>query len=487
MKKAKICLLNPIKMANNIYPPLNLASISSYLKKYGKNLYDIKLVDINFTDDYIGDIIKFNPGILGFTTLSPFILDIYKISDQIKCINKNIIQIFGGVHASIDPSRVLKMSSADVVVIGEGEETFRELVDCCIENGNRIDFNNLSSINGIAYMDNGCIKINKPRSLISDLDMIPHPDRQLINRAYYKKFHIMRGMSTNGIHMISGSRGCPYQCIFCCVNVVGRNKPRHHSPGYIVDEIERLVLEYKARWLFFSDDTFFIDKAGVIEMCNLMIEKDLSRKVKWEVQVRSNLVKKEDLPILRLMKKAGCEQIDYGFESGNQRVLALIKGKGITMEDNQRAIDLTNKAGIKVLGTFILGTPTETYEELLDTKEFILKNYKRINRFQASCMIPYPGTKVYDLSVEKGLIGHDYYEELKKEKDNKIEHGIRVICDTISASKVLELRKELDILSFRKVSIGDKFRWLVFNLIYNYRGMIVGIRWLIGRFLKKER
>lgn len=484
MNHLKICLFNPINVVT--YPPLNLTYLSSYLKKYGRYSYEIKLVDINFSDDPIEEIFNFKPDILGFTSLSSHIVGIYDISKKIRQLNKDIIQICGGVHAVINPVEILTISNVDIVVMGEGEVTFTELADAYIESNKKIDTLPLSKIDGIAYKQDGSVKINNPRQLITNLDIIPHPDRGLLNKHYFDRYYIMRGMNNDAVYMIAGSRGCPFQCIFCCVNFTGRNIVRYHSPEYITDEMEVLVSRYKAKWLFFSDDTFLIDKNRSVKLCELIIRKGLNLRIRWEVQIRSNLVSSKDLPVLKLMKRAGCEQIDYGFESGNQRVLTLIKGKDISIEDNQRAIDLTNEAGIKVLGTFILGTPTETYEELLDTKKFILKNYNKMSRFQVTCMIPYPGTRVYDIAVEKGLISANYYEELKKEKEEGLEHGLGIFCDTIPASKILEVRMELDNLSFKKVSFYNKLKWLAFNLMRNPKTALRGINWVLSRSHKSR-
>lgn len=485
MSDIKICLFNPIDVPT--YPPLNLTYLSAYLKKYGKYKYEIKMVDINCSEDPIEEIISFSPHIVGMTSLSSHIVEIYNMSNEIRRLNKDILQIFGGAHATVSPEEPLRKASFDITVIGEGEVTFAELVDSYIENGKRMDKNSLSSIQGIAFKYGNDIKVNPPRPIISDIDTIPSPDRELLNNDFYnKRYFIYRGMSTNGVATIAASRGCPFNCIFCCVNFVAKSKVRFHSAKYVVGEIEELVSKYMAKWLFFTDDTFLVNKEKTMELCESIIRKGLNKKVKWEVQIRSNLVKEKDLPLLQLMKHAGCEQIDYGFESGNPRVLTLIKGKGITVEDHQRAIDITNEAGIKVMGTFILGTPTETYEEMLDTRAFVIKNYEKIHRFQVGCMIPYPGTPVYELCIEKGLISDDYYGEQKKEKDEHTEHGMRIYSDIVPAPKVIELRKELDMLALKKITFNEKLQWLIYNMFNSPQTVVVGVKWFFSRIIDGE-
>ncbi len=482
-QKAKVCLFNPIKCIS--YPPLNLTFIAAYLRKYGKFEYEIKIVDANFTDNCVSEIVKFNPDITGFTTLSPYMLDVYDFCSQLHRWKPTVPLVCGGVHATINPQEVIE-KGFDRAVLGEGERTFTELADKYIENSFKLEDKILNGINGIAYRNKfGLIVTTKDRETISNLDEIPHPARYLLNNeGYHKRYYISRGMNTYGVYTLHGSRGCPYRCIFCCVNFTIKGKVRYHSPEYIADEISELINSYKAKWIFFTDDNFFVNKAYAEKLCRIIIEKGLNRKISWEVQIRSNLIKESDIELLKLMKKAGCRQIDIGFESGNQRMLTFIKGLGITVADHKIAIDSINKSGINVMGTFILGTPSETYEEMMETRQFILDNYKKIHRFQVGCMIPYPGTKIYEITVKKGIIKDNYLELLAQEKAAKSEHGAVVYSDTIPKEDVLKLRMELDNLSLRKISIFEKLNWLVYNILHNPNIAINGCRWMMERSLK---
>lgn len=481
----KICLFNPIPV--NSYPPLNLTYLSSYLQKYGKYKYETKLVDSNFSKFPVGEIVAFQPDIIGFTSLSSYSLEIYETAKIIRAEYPKALLICGGVHATINPEEVLKEGGFDIAVVGEGEETFREIVDSYIEGQKEIGPDRLSRIRGIAYRSDSGVHINQPRDMIENLDSVPHPDRELLNnRAYHNHSFLTRGINTFGVYTIVGSRGCPYHCIFCCVNFTTPGKVRYHSPTYIVDEIGELISKYHARWLFFTDDTFFINKDHTRQLCNLMIQRGFHKKIKWEVQIRSNLIREEDLELLQLMRSAGCRQIDIGFESGNQRVLTLIKGGSITVRDHQRAIDLANRVGIKVMGTFIIGTPTETYQEMLETKSFIERNFEKLHRFQVCCSTPYPGTRLYEMCVEKGLISRDFLKELRWEKEHKIEAMLRVFSDQVDKDTVLKLRMELDNLSFHKIRLSEKIKWFFFNLVKNQKVLLDGIRWVISRLFYQQ-
>lgn len=481
--KVKICLFNPIKCIS--YPPLNLTFIASYLLKFGRYKYDIKLIDVNFSNNPINEIINFSPDVVGFTSLSPYMLEIYDFCQKLKNIKKkDILLVCGGVHATIKPEEVIE-NGFDIAVVSEGEKTFQELVDEYVNGYCKLNYKSLAHIDGIVYRDTeGQVVRNRERDLFSNLDVIPHPARFLLNNhGYHTRYYITRGIGTYGVYTLHGSRGCPYQCIFCCVNFAVHSKVRLHSPEYIVDEIEILANKYKAKWVFFTDDTFFINKSHTEQVCKLLLDKCLDRKIRWEVQIRSNLIKENDLKLLQLMKRAGCRQVDFGFESANQRVLTLIKGKGITIEDHERAIDVTRKAGLKVMGTFILATPSETYNEMMDTVRFIKSNYDKIDRFQVGCMIPYPGTRVFEMAIESGIIKDDYLTLLRRERDNKSEHGTVVFSNTISDRDVIRVRMELDNLSIKKISILEKLQWLMYNIFHNPKIVANSFKWIIGRIL----
>lgn len=484
--EAVICLFNPIPIVS--YPPLNLTYLAAYLSRYGGFRYRFHLVDANFSSDPIEEIVRHRPDVVGFTSLSDHSLEIYAHSRALRNRFPAALQVCGGVHASINPAEVLREGSFDVAVVGEGEETFRELVDAYLREGKRLGSPALSRIHGIAYREGDAVKMTPLRNLIGNLDAIPHPRRDLLNnRAYHNRYYVIRGVNTYGVHTLMGSRGCPYRCIFCCVNVTVQGAVRYHSPAYILDEIEELVTRYRARWLFFTDDTFLTDKKAVRELCRMMIERGYHRKVRWEVQVRSNLIREDDLSLLALMRRAGCRQMDIGFESANPRVLTLIKGPGITVEDHQRALELAQRAGIKVLGTFILATPTETYEEMQDTFAFIKKNYRLLHRFQAGCAVPYPGTRLYEMCRERGLIGSDYLKELAWEKEHRIEPSTRVFSDRMTSEQVLEMKLKLDRLSLSQVNIREKARWFLYNLFRNPFVLWGGVRWTVGRLLSRRR
>ena len=460
MAGIRICLINP--RMEGPYPPLGLGYVASYLRRYGHHRYNIKILDGNVHEDIRDMIMEFNPHIVGFTGHSTQIREAVTLSRHIREWRGDILQVIGGVHVSADTKNTLKRGAFDLAVIGEGERTFTEIVDTYI-GGPR---ERLRDIKGIAYIEDDEFFMNEKREQIEDLDTIPFPSRDLFNMDHYLDVSFgIRGIVSSGVTSITSSRGCPYNCLFCGVGIVFK-KVRYFSREYCVEEISELVGHYKVKGLYFADDTFITNKNKVVRFCELMIETGLARKVEWTAQARANLIGWDDLPLLKLMKEAGCIQLEYGFESGSDRVLGILKQNKVTVADNQRAIDVTKKAGLRVLGTFIVGTPDEREEDLDLTKDFIQRNIDKIDYFQTFICTPYPGSPLYELCKRRGIVKEDYFEEL--ERRNR-EDGIPVYTDTIPHHVVLTTLKTLDYMGIKKVSLKDKIIWVVYHLIKGNR------------------
>ncbi len=460
MKELKICLVNP--RMEGPYPPLGLGYIASYLRRYGSYNYDIRILDGNARDDIKKGLLDFDPHIVGFTGHSPQIKEAVVLSRLLRESKREVLQIIGGVHVSADTANTLEKGAFDLAVIGEGEKAFVEIVDT-FAGGSKED---IRGIKGVAFMEDGRIVRNERQAQIKDLDTIPFPARDLFNMNYYLGMSFgIRGLVRRGITSITSSRGCPYDCLFCGVGIVFE-KVRHFSREYCIEEISELHSRFGVRGLYFADDTFIINKKSVARFCELLIKSGLAKKVSWTAQARANLIGPEDLELLRLMKAAGCVQLEYGFESGSDRVLGILKQKRVTVADNQRAIDVTRSSGLRVLGTFIVGTPGETAEDLELTERFIQKNINKIDYFQTFICTPYPGAPLYEVCRKKGIVEGDYFKEIeRREKEDKIP----VYTDTVSEDLVRTTLKRLDFIGIRKVSLKDRMVWVLYHLVKAHR------------------
>ncbi len=470
-KGARICLVSP--KLEGPYPPLGLAYLAAYLRKYGKHKYDLRIVDGNCTNNTLRETLAFDPQIVGFTALSPQIMEAVCISKRLRRLQPDIYQVIGGVHVSAVPEITLKRGSFDIAILGEGEQTFCEIVDSYLSGDLTAD--SLEKIRGIGFIKDGEFVRNEPRVEIKDMDSIPYPARDLLDMEHYLSHYLLiRGLRGNRIATIHTSRGCPFKCAFCSVGIVFR-KTRYFSPRYVIAEIDELVTKHKARFLFFTDDTFILNKERVKVICQAIIKANLADKIAWEVQARAELINWDDLDLLKMMKQAGCIQVDYGFETGSDRILRLLKKQRASIAHNQRAIEVTKAAGLHILGTFMLATPWETENEMEQTKKFIMKNINQIDYFQTFVATPYPGAELYHICREKNLVEEDYFNQISKERNTS---GLVVYSDTVSPQKVADTLRFLDRLATRKIGLRYKIAWLIHNLSKNPARTI---RTVVGR------
>ncbi len=374
--------------------PINLGYIAASLEQEGAN---IKVVDFCVDDfvesDFICLLKEFNPSMVGFTGMTSSINFVRDIAKLIKQYDSNILTVLGGVHVSAIPKRTMEeIPNIDVGVMGEGEETIKEIYRLKAEE------KPLEGIKGTVVRSGEKIEINPMRELIKDVNEIPFPARHLFDVKKYNKSHVSKGFSRKykKIMELITTRGCPNQCIFCAGHISYGYMLRARSYENITAEIEYLIKNYGTNHISIEDDTFTLNKELVRRLCAYFREKKLS----WNCNARVNTV---DFEILKMMKDSGCKKISFGVESGSPRILKLIK-KGITLEQVRAAFAASKKAGIRYTeGTFILGShPSETED---DVKQTISLIFELMPDFAAlSIICPFPGTEVYRLMEEKNLL-----------------------------------------------------------------------------------
>ncbi|MFC1721530.1 B12-binding domain-containing radical SAM protein [Patescibacteria group bacterium] len=459
----KILLVNPGKYLY-AYPSLGVGYLSAYLKKYSTlSPQNIDLVDENAKED-VERYIKINrPRIIGISATTPQISRAHQIAKFCKGVDPNIICIIGGVHITVLPKTTLKEFPAfDIGVCGEGEETFCELIDTLCENNFVLDKIDLAAINGLVYRDGADTEISTARELIKDLDKIPIPDRRAYNLRYYRRpRQVIRGFACRATQMMS-SRGCPYHCRFCSSPLMWRRRVRFHSPERFINEVTDL-LNLGFNGFYLHDDTFIAKKDRVAKICKLMIDRNYHKRMIWGAQLRPNLIRtEEDVKMLRLMERAGCVQVEYGFESGSQKILSFLKREAATVGQNQRAIELTKKTSLRIFGNFIMGTQGETKEDILKTRKFVLENMQKLDYYQVYVATPYPGTELWDICKRRDLLQNVTWEKFGMGiLDNK------VFSDTVDQDFVLETIQELTQKATGKIALSDKLKWLAVRTIDN--------------------
>ena len=238
------------------------------------------------------------------------------------------------------------------------------------------------------------------RKLIENLDELPQPARHLVPvEKYWSVLSRNRPITT-----LMTSRGCPYKCIFCDRPHLGKTF-RWRSAKNVVDEMEECI-KLGIRELVLYDDTFTVKKQRVHEVCDEIIRRKLN--IYWDVRARVNGMDEE---ILKKMRRAGCIRIHFGVESGNKEILRILK-KGITLEEVSVAFKAARKAGITTLGYFMIGNPSEKRAQMLQTIEFA-KSLKA-DYVHISLATPFPGTALYSMGLEKGLLKYDYWREFAR-------------------------------------------------------------------------
>ena len=382
-------------------PPLGLLYIASTIKSY----CDVKVIDCGILDidfDKLKQIIRNKkPDLVGVIATSPRVYYALKTLNIVKDIDPNIKTVIGGPHASAVPDTI-KVDYIDFLVRGEGEITMKELVI------NLDKPEKYGEINGLSFKDKNKVMQNPPRDLIKDLDSLPLPARDLVPINEY--LGSIMPISLPEINMIA-SRGCPFRCSYCFKGTFGISS-RFRDPIKVVDEIEYIVKKYGAKTINFFDDEFNTNKNFLNKFTDEIIKRGLN-KIKYKAQFRAN---KQfiDLALLKKLKKAGFYLICYGLESGNQNVLNTNR-RQVTLEEMKRAVVLTHKAGIRILGFFMMGLLGETIDSLEDTIRFAKS--LPLDYAQVTIAMPYPGTEFYEIVKKNKWLDIDYQNiDLKKAK-----------------------------------------------------------------------
>ncbi len=379
-------------------PPLGLLYLAGYMQKFSPEI-DLKIIDclaenISF-DQLEKEIENFSPDVVGVSVMTFTLRDSLKVSEVVKKVSKKTKVVFGGPHVNIYSRETLELGNVDFIVLGEGEKIFNDLMS---------NINNeeaLKKIPGLVFFDknNNFIHTGLPQ-LIQDLDNVPLPARNLIDN---NKYSSVLGTSKLVTTMMT-SRGCPYKCLFCDRPHLGKFF-RARSADNVVAEIKD-CMKYDIKEFLMYDDTFTIDHKRVIDICDQIIEQKLN--IRWDIRARVNTINEE---MLKKLKQAGCVRVHYGVESGNQKILNVLR-KGITIEQVEKAFKLTHSVGMETLAYFMIGNPEETKENIEQTIKFALKinpDYVHI-----TATTPFPATELYNMALERGVIKEDVWLKFSK-------------------------------------------------------------------------
>lgn len=391
----------------NYYFPIGLTYLAAVLRNanYEVTIFDVdgmqKGTDIDFSEEYKrlelyreglnnkGDeawqdirevLADYQPDLVGITAITTKFGSVLKTAEIVKEYDVRCPVIVGGPHPTFLPEQTLKSKDIDIIVRGEGEKTFLELVQAIENKGH------LEKIKGISFKQDGGIIHNSPRDFIKDLDEITFPARDLLMKQKNYTSEDMGAMMT--------SRGCPFNCTYCCH--MWQRKVRNRSINNVIAEIKEVKEKYGTRQFEFKDDTFTLSKKRTTELCKRIIAERL--RINWGCTTRADLLDDE---LVKMMKKAGCNIIKLGIETGSERILKETK-KGVTFQQMREAAKLLNREGIFWSGYFMAGLPTETEEEIKKTSEFM----EELNPYYAGLGVynPFPETELFQEGVELGLL-----------------------------------------------------------------------------------
>lgn len=389
-----------LSWAANTLPSLGILYLASVLRKDGYHVSVIDASSLGFSQkELIEKIVTLQPKYLGISATTLSISHAASLADEVKKTLYDTKIIIGGPHLTAIPEETMECFRCfDLGVIGEGEETVKELIQT-LEHGGDI-----TDIPGIIFRQQDSVVKTVPRVFINDLDRLPFPAWELLVD-FPKRYHPppFRFKRLPASYIVT-TRGCPNKCIFCDRSVFG-NKCRGHSSEYILELIGHLHKSFGVREILIEDDTFITFKKRLTEVCEGIVNRGI--KISWSCLGRVDAVTPE---ILKLMKKAGCWSISYGIETGDEEVMKFI-GKHITLEQVEKAVRLTKKAGILSKGFFIMGHPTDNRDTIKKTIDFALR--MPLDDISISMMTPFPGSKLYEIASQYGQF-ENHWEKMNE-------------------------------------------------------------------------
>jgi len=440
------------------YPPLGLAYVASYLRKYA-GISEIAIAEKD--DDLLGSIVRQRPDIVGIGSTSVLFGSATNLAAQIK-EKLDIPVIVGGPHVTCIPTTLPK--AFDVGVVGEGERTMLELIQAFEKDGG-LKKESLRKINGLTFFDGGKLTVTPKRELIEPLDSIPYPARDLflMEKHYMKPRRIISKVNLNrGTHMLS-SRGCPFNCVFCASSCFWRHKIRFFSPEYVIGEMKELIGKYNVEVIALFDDLFIANKDRLEKIVGLIKKEGIEKSIAFRCLARADMT---DEKTCQLLKDMNVHTVSVGFESGSEKMLKYLKRNTVTLEQNVRAAKLLKQYGFEIDGLFMLGSPYETRVDMMKTLDFIKSS--DIDTIELCFTTPFPGTDLWEYAKERGLVSDDMDWSLLDLKSYATDFNKMIFLnDQMSKEEFLQVyeifQKDVE---RRNLSINLKLKDLIsFNML----------------------
>jgi radical SAM superfamily enzyme YgiQ (UPF0313 family) len=410
----KILLVNPLQEnpavpgspkvilnEGGVYPPLGLMHLATFEKSRGK--HEVRILDaIAEKMDYPGieEYIRSEmPDVVGVTMTTLYLGDGFKVVQAVKRVSDKIVTVVGGPHVSLYPKEAAALPGVDYAVCGEGEYAFAELLDSLAAGRRRDD------IEGVLTKNN--FGMPAKQLTIDNLDSLPVIDHTLVP---YEKYYSILSKS-NPVTVMMTSRGCPFKCAFC---PQAGTKIRRRSPKNVVEEIRRCV-ELGIKDILFFDELFTLEKKRVEELCSEFIASGL--KFRWHIRTR---IKDVDDETLNLMKRSGIRLIQFGIEAGTERIQKLMN-KNLDLEKTAKVIKAARSHGILTYGNFMIGSPTETVEEIRQTIDYACRIRLDFAVFAITTLLP--ATGYFNMAFEQKKIKEDFWAKYVNDPTTTIENA----------------------------------------------------------------
>lgn len=399
----KVLFVEPPKdiwfvMGEYLPPPYGIIQLAAYLEREVKDI-EIEVLDCNAQQvDWEGlerKIESFNPNIVASSALATCnTYLIVRTLETAKKVSPDILTVTGGQHFTATAQESLEtFPEIDVIVRGEGEQTFTELVK------NADKRSSFSRIKGISFRHKRKIIHNPNRPLIQNLEELPYPGYHFVKDIVHKyHFAAMAGQKAP-YALIEGSRGCTHRCTFCTQWRHWQGMFRTKSPKRVADEMEFCYRNYGSRFIWLTDDNSSLGKRAS-SLADELLQREIADDLMWFMQLRcDDVVKNREL--LPKMRKAGLRWVLLGVESPKQSTLESFK-KGITAEDAKKAVRLLRENDIFAHAMLIIGERKDTTKSIADLREFVNELDPDFAIF--AILTPFPGTEIFDEAKQNGWI-----------------------------------------------------------------------------------
>ena len=374
-----------------VVPPIGVAYLAAGLRN--RSSVKIHFLDMNLglsVNEILRKAREMRPEAVAVSSMTPEYKNAEKLVTALKMDGLAVPYWIGGPHASSCAERIVGSGAFDCAGIGEGEETFPELVETL--SGQR----KTESVKGIVFREGSSIIRTEDRPSIENLDRVAFPDWNIFELdKYYEMTKLNILMAGKRFMPIFTTRGCPYRCIYCH-NIFGK-KVRFRSAENVFQEMTLLHEKHQIDEFAVIDDVFNIDPRRAEELCDLIIESGMKIKISFQSGLRADLVNEQ---LLRKLKRAGTYLICYAIESASPRLQQVIKKK-LHLEKTKQVIEQTNKLGILTIGFFLDGLPSETREEIEQSIQYACSSKLNFASFMSA--YPFPGTEISKIAEESGF------------------------------------------------------------------------------------